>query len=177
MNPRQSLTMSAGVLFLVFSSTAYADEELTEAERVQQDVMRISDAVYGSDVDTVIEYTHPEIVEMLGGEDEARTALTEVLSQLAELNMTVESLTFPSDPVFLEGTESRFVIVPTLTIIAVNGRKAESLNYQIGILDTEATGWKYVEGSRINSENVQQFFPGFPEDYEFPETYRRLIEG
>ena len=176
MSTRNSLVKITIISVLAFCSLAFADEELTEAQLVQQDVQKMIDAVYANDIDTLIGYTHPEIIELMGGEEEARTALTEALSQLAELNMTVESMTYPSEPVFLEGGDSRFVIVPTLSIIAANGRRVESLNYQFGILDAGASTWKYVEGSRINSDNVQMLFPDFPDDYEFPETYRHLIE-
>jgi hypothetical protein len=78
-------------------------------------------------------------------------------------------------PEFLEGGGRRLAIVPTLTIVSANGQRVESLNFQLGVLEAGSTSWKYVEGSRINKENVQVLFPGFPQDYEFPKFYRKKL--
>ncbi len=89
--------------------------------------------------------------------------------------MRVESLTFPRAPEFLEGGGRRFAIVPTLSIIYANAQRVESLNFQLGVLEPKSTQWVYVEGSRINKQNVQELFPGFPATYEFPLFYRKKL--
>jgi hypothetical protein len=148
---------------------------LSDVEVVQADVRKNANAVYQGDIDTVLAYTHPKIIGMMGGVTRAKTVLTGTLSQIQTMGMTLESLTFPAEPTFLKSDANHFVIVPTKSIVVAAGQRLESLNYQFGIRAVGTTNWTYIEGSRINQENVGTLFPDFPADYEFPPFYRRKL--
>ena len=142
-------------------------------EVVQADVLTIQNAVYQGDVEVVLGYTHPKIIEMMGGRTHAKAGLQTALSKAQAQEVTLESFDFPDDPTFLRTDENHFVIVPTKSIITVNNQRIESLNYQFGIKTVGSSKWTYIEGSRINIQNVRILFPDFPSYYEFPEFYRR----
>jgi hypothetical protein len=146
-----------------------------EAARVQEDVRAVLNAVYGGDLETMLRYTHPAILTGMGGEAQARAALEQSLRAVAEGGMKLISLTFPEAPRFMQGTERRFAIVPTLSVVEAGGQRVESLNYQLGVLERGSEAWTYVEGSRINKDNVGVLFPDFPADYAFPTTYRKRL--
>jgi hypothetical protein len=154
---------------------AAAAEAEKDAELVQSDLRTLLAAMYGGDVDTVLRYTHPAVIAVTGGEEQARKSIQEAGAKIRELGMQHESVTFPRPPDFLEGGGRRFAVVPTLSIVSANGQRIESLNYQLGVLEPDAKGWTYIEGSRIDKENVQSLFPGFPADYEFPPSYRKKL--
>jgi hypothetical protein len=157
------------------TNLAAADDPPTDNDRVQADARKMVIAVYQADIDTVIDYTHPKIIDMMGGMSQARSTLETAFSQFRSLNMKLESLSFPDAPTFLRTDVNDFVIVPTLSTIVANGQRVESLNYQFGNRKKGTTDWKYIEGSRINKENVRSFFPDFPADYEFPPFYRKKL--
>jgi hypothetical protein len=160
--------------FVLFAATAGVAQE-SEPARVQADVRTLLHALYAGDVDTVLRYTHPSIVQMQGGVQPTRGAIQHAVSTLTSVGMRLESLRFPKPPEFIEGPDRRFVVVPTLSIIAANSQQVESLNFQLGVLEKDAAQWHYVEGSRINDQNVQTLFPGFPTGYTLPATYRKRL--
>ena len=170
---KRMLVVLASVVSLGAGATVEQD---AEAKRVQEDVKAIANALYAGDVDTVLRFTLPMIIEAQGGMEKTRATLQPVLDKFKSVNMKLESLTFPKPPEFLQDGDRRFAIVPTLSVISGNGQKVESLNFQLGVLEKGSTQWHYVEGSRVNAENVQILFPGFPKDYKFPETYRKKVE-
>lgn len=126
-------------------------------------------------MDTAFRYTHPTILRLLGGPEQARGVLTQAVAQIAKAEMKIESFSFPKPPQFFEGGGRRFVFVPTLMIISAKGTRVESLNFQLGILEPGTQEWKYVEGSRLTPENVQNLFPGFSKDRPLPPFYRKKI--
>jgi hypothetical protein len=142
---------------------------------VQTDVLKLLQATDDADVDTVLRYTHPKVIEMLGGEQKTRSLLQTSLKQMRRNGVERESLEFPAAPTFLATTVNHYAIVPTLSILKRGGQRVESLNYQFGIKSVGAEHWTYMEGSRINKQNVKLFFPDFPGDYEFPEFYRKKL--
>jgi hypothetical protein len=164
--------VAAGCLVLFLATAGVAQDE---SSRVQVDVRAILQAYYAGDVDTVLRYTHPTIVQMQGGVQATRGAIQHAVSTVTSVGMRLESLTFPKPPEFIEAPGRRFVVVPTLSVIAANGQQVESLNFQLGVLETDSAEWRYVEGSRINAQNVQILFPGFPAGYTFPPFYRKKL--
>ncbi len=150
-------------------------DQVSDKDVVQEDVRKMVSAVYGADVETVLGYTHPKIIDLLGGRSQAKSALETAFSQFQSLGMKLESMTFPDDPTFLKTDTNHFVMVPTKSIVSANGQRIESLNYQFGIRQIGTTKWKYIEGSRINQQNVTTLFPDFPTDYEFPKFYRKKL--
>ncbi len=157
------------------ANTAEAGSQRSEAAIVQEDTRNMLKAVYQADIDTVLGYTHPKIIAMMGGLPKTKAVLEVAFEKLKSVNMKLESFEFPGPPIFLEGEVNRFVIVPTKSLISMNGKRVESLNYQFGIQKKSGATWKYVEGSRINKNSVRVFFPDFPEGFVFPETYRKNL--
>jgi hypothetical protein len=146
-----------------------------DAAAVQRDIEAANRSLYSGDVDGVLRYTHPTILQMLGGPEKARQTLAKIVEDLEAQQMKVESFSFPEPPQFFEGGGRRFVYVPTLMVINAKDVRVESLNFQLGVLEPAASDWKYVEGSRMTPENVQQLFPGFPKDKPFPKFYRKKL--
>ena len=171
--------LTFALVALVATSAKTIEAAETKADprvaRVQKDVQELIRGLYHGDIESILSFTHPAIIEMMGGSEAARATVAEMVQPISRLGMKIESFSFPRAPVFLQGGGRSFVIVPTLMVIAAQGQRVESFNFQLGILEPGSDHWTYVEGSRINKENVQQLFPGFPSNYEFPEFYRKKL--
>ena len=161
------------VILLAFTLCAAwevgAAEELFSAPYVQKNISDNDRALFSGDVDTVINFTHPRIIEILGGRKAARKQITEsLMGPIKATNMELISLTFPQPPVFLSGGGNRFVVVPTLSVVRFpkTENKIQSLNFYIGILDTTSQSWKYLQGSKINEQAKTMLLPGFPPDFK-----------
>jgi hypothetical protein len=146
-----------------------------EAETVQREVEGIVRGIYRGDVDRVMRSTYPNVIHLMGGADVARRHLEAIVAQVKKTGMTLESFSFPEPPQFFTQGTTRYVFVPTLSVVAVDGKRFESRNFQLGVLEAGATRWTFVEGSRLTPQNVQQLVPGFPADRPFPSIYRKAL--
>lgn len=146
-----------------------------EVQTVHRDVEHIIRALYSGDVDLVLHSTYPRVIGLMGGPDVARRTLEAIVAQVRKSGMTLESFSFPAPPDFFTVGGTRYVFVPTLSIVAVNRKRFESRNFQLGVLEAGATRWTYVEGSRLNPQNVHQILPAFPSDRSFPPIQRKEI--
>lgn len=157
------------------SDASSRESGASEAELVENDVRTLQNAAFDGDVDVVLEYTHPKIIEMLGGREKAKEDFQPKVARHKSLGMKVDSLTFPNTPTFLKSDTNEFVVVPTLILVSANGQKVEALNYQVGTRKIGTSKWTYIEGSRLKQQNVRDFLPDFPADYEFPKFYRKKL--
>ena len=171
-----------GVAFLIgFSSNSIGDVAVispgssNDVRIVQSDCARLANAVYSGDVETVLAFTHPTVIERMGGASQATNVLKSTFQQFKSKGMKLDSQMFPTEPIFLKSDRHNFAIVPTKSIVVAQGQRLESLNYQFGIRDSGHTNWTYIEGSRINSTNVVQLFPDFPKNFAFPTFYRKKL--
>jgi hypothetical protein len=146
-----------------------------ETQTVQHEVERIIRAIYSGDIDLVMHSTYPPVIGLMGGPDVARRSLEHIVAQVRKSGMTLESFSFPAAPAFFDAGGTRFVFVPTLSVVAVNGKRFESRNFQLGVLDAGATRWTYVEGSRLTPQNVHTLLPTFPSDRPFPPIQRKAL--
>ena len=55
-------------------------------------------------------------------------------------------------------------------------RAAVKAGTELGIKAKGTKDWTYIEGSRVNKDNVTKLFSDFPEGVEFPRTYRKRID-
>ncbi|MEE8156727.1 MAG: hypothetical protein V3T51_01125 [Gammaproteobacteria bacterium] len=156
-------------------SAVQGDVLPVEFETVQSDVRNIVDAAFEGDIDVMLDYTHPAIINAMGGRIAARQTLSGVIEQVRTLNMSLLSFSFPDDPIFVLGEEFRYVIVPTMSQISVNEGQVESVNFQFGIQSQRTGAWVYFEGSQLSDEILASLFPDFPTDFEFPETYQKKL--
>ena len=165
-----------GVLFAIDAAPGAAEDDNAATAQVQKDVRLIIDALHEGDIDTLLRYSHPRMIELAGGEKVLRPAVEAIVRHTRGLGMRVESFTFPQPPQFFEGGGRRYVTVPTLSTISFkNGTRAESLNFQFGILENGASEWKYVEGSRMNEQVGRLMFGNFPAEIKFPQIYRQKL--
>jgi len=142
---------------------------------VHEDVRLMVSAVYSGDVDTVMRYTHPLVVEDLGGEEEARMAVTLGFELFDKAGLKLESLEFPSDPDFVKGKGYRYVVVPTRSVITAMGTRTDSSGYQFGARAINDDQWRYVDGTRLTQARVASMFPDFPSDYTLPTIQRKPL--
>ena len=156
---------------LVSASSAYAED--SRAVAVQADVKRCLEAVYSADVETSLRCTHPKVIETMGGRPKAAETLSKTYSTFKQAGMKLDSLDFPKAPTFFSDSDNDYCFVPTLSVIERGGKKAESLNFQMGVRSKGGGKWTYFEGSRLNKENVRSLFPSFPADVIFPGIYRK----
>lgn len=141
-----------------------------DAKQVQQDVRQIMTATFEGDVDTIVSFTHDHVLGIVDDPELIREAMEGVMAKLHKSGVKLEEFDFTEEPHFLESAQSHFVVVPTRTIMTIDGNRVGAIGYQFGEKKKSETKWKYIEGRRVNEQTVQEMFPEFPSDYQFPES-------
>ena len=145
------------------------------AVRVQSDIRQMMTASYASDPEAVLRYTHPAIVESMGGTARAREEVGKALDKMKQIGLSVESFDFPAEPRFVRGNKRLFAVVPTKIVVRAGAQRAEVESFQVGIREDGGDAWTYVEGAKFAGGIRAKLFPDFPADYEFPPVSRAAL--
>lgn len=141
----------------------------TEGTTVQNDVRRMSDALFDGNVSAIIDLLYPGLVERLGGTAVVRTMYEGVVAVQARSGVERESLTFPTAPEFIEGKDGRwFVLVPSHVVIFAKDARGAATGYHLGVKEAGATEWKYIPGPFIRPDQLPSLLPDFPSEHPLP---------
>jgi hypothetical protein len=144
---------------------------------VQTQVASLLRALYRGDIETFLAYSHPKVIESLGGSENARVGVSELFGRIRASGVELDAIEFPEPLRFIKGPSTQFVIVPTLIrVSAMAAVRVESRSFQVGLLEPGTSTWKYVEGSRLTPFNMEVLLPGFPAGIHMPRIYSRKLE-
>jgi hypothetical protein len=156
------------------SSTASSSTS-EEADRIQEDFRRFTLASTSGDHDTIMKLVHPAVVESEGGKEKFREQNDAIMKKHQSIGLKTESISFPSPPVFLKGSQREFVVVPWKMIISANGRRVERTGSQLGVRRIGESSWAYMDGSGQERAELSSTFPDFPADFQFPAASTRQL--
>ena len=136
--------------------------------RIQADAAHCATALFSGDLNGLLELTHPKLIEAAGGEESAREQWQKVIrhSKLISSNPNFET-SFPTDPIFLQGEEHEFVIVPIRVEVRREGmRPTEGDFFQLAFGELASPLGIYRRVVAVDHDDVS----GFPQRLRSPRS-------
>ncbi|MSR57503.1 MAG: c-type cytochrome [Planctomycetaceae bacterium] len=136
----------------------------------------LSDATLKGDYAKVIDLTYEELVEELGGRDEAIKLIEATMKQLAAQGITIKSSQVGAAGDFLTEGDYTFVILPTTVEMAFRGGKATGKSYLLGISPDDGKTWKFADGAGLETKEIRdRVLPKLPAKLKLPEKQKSVI--
>lgn len=147
---------------LLSSLSARADDQKAILKACKTQAQLNSTATVKADWETTLRYTHPKIIEMLGGREAMLKYLKEERStaKFTLLSLTVSDPTTPS-----RSGNQLWVVVPQKGVFKVGRDTFEQATYMIGISENAGKSWWFVDGLGIKQLGLTP-----PPDFKIPET-------
>ncbi|GAA4438994.1 hypothetical protein [Bremerella cremea] len=175
--PRLLLAASFTFGLLIFSHGLFADEPaaeapLTETEKqLQNDVQTLTTALLEADSETALKLLHPKPFDRrIGSREEFTKGLKKAKEALGRIKLFKPeiSVAFPKRPIFVEGEQHQFAIVPIETQVKMLGGIGKSESFLIGIREEKDDTWRYLDGTKLEQEDIQKLFSDFPVEQPLP---------
>ncbi|MEW4456133.1 hypothetical protein AB1L30_25940 [Bremerella sp. JC817] len=161
-----------GVSHGLFAEEPAAEAPLTETEkRLQKDIQTLDMAMLEADSETALKLLHPKPFDRrIGSREEFSKGLKQAKKALGGLKMFKPefSFAFPNRPIFVEGKQHQFAIVPVETQIRMVGGIVKSESFYIGIREENDDTWRYLDGTKLEQEDIQKLFSDFPVEQPLP---------
>lgn len=142
------------LLSLIFmQSQAQTDAELLAM--AQEKAQKMSDAFHSGDYDTFMDFTHPTIIEDIGGREKMKELVSGGLGPGIEF---VSTEVIKAKKLFKKGNTYQCGMKQE-QIIQVEGKRYLIVGWLIGISYDKGAKWSYISLSNYTLEHMQQFFP------------------
>jgi hypothetical protein len=145
------------ILSLFLAPTAGRAQLLTTV--IKQEAEKSAAALAAGDYAGVLAYTHPRVVELMGGKDAALVALRRSTEEMKSRGIAVQSakLEPPQAPLKV-GSWFTSIIPLTLTMRVPDGRVVQA-SHLLGISEDEGKTWRFLDLGPISDEKLFSLFP------------------
>ncbi len=156
-------------------SNAQTEQELKDLAMAQAKIT--SDATIAGDYDTVLNYTLPGVLELMGGKEAALVIVAEAMNGLKEQGLSFESSEVTAIIDFAREEEQYRCVVENKVVIKGETSSILSTSYLFGIYDDAISQWYFVEAAQLkNAALLDMILPGFKTELEIPDDVRKTVQ-
>jgi len=151
-------------LCVVLSSSlsARADDQKAILKACKTQAQLTSTATVKADWETTLRYTHPKLIERVGGREAMLKYLKE---QRSTVSFELISLTVSGPTTLARSGNQLWAVVPQKGVFKVDRDTFEQATYMIGISENAGRDWWFVDGLGIEQLGLTP-----PPDFKIPKT-------
>ncbi|MEP2936544.1 MAG: hypothetical protein ABJM06_10930 [Gilvibacter sp.] len=150
---------------------AQTEQELKDLAMAQAKIT--SDATVAGDFSTVLDYTLPTVLDMMGGKDGALETVTTAMDGMKQQGFEITKSEVVEMVGFAEEEGEYRCVIQNNVVLNHPDYTINSTSYIFGVYNPEASQWYFIEGSQLKNEALAQMvIPGFKTALEIPDDVR-----
>lgn len=166
----------AGSLVLLCACVPLLAGEADHKKRSKAIAQEMADAFFKSDYEKFAKYVNPALIKLVGGREKLLATMKTALEKMEAGGIKLVSCQVMDATGFATQGRERFVILPSTTVVSAPGAKITVKSFWVGASDDAGRTWTFLEGGKLNAENLKILLPNFPEDLKLPATTAPIIE-
>ena len=161
------LLLPLACLLTLTTAPLRADEEADRLEIVRR-ARTMIDAIFKSDMNSVLQFMHPETVQKIGGEEAVKKAIGGVADQMKQVGLEFVSMDIRPPTRFLSRGQRTFTVVKTTTVMQIPAKvRITEESSMIAVRDTPGGQWTFVRVSAQvagDRDLLKELMPDFPDE-------------
>jgi len=151
------------ITLLAFS--LFTDAQNTQ-KAIKEKATEVANATVSSEWETVVKYTYPKIIQMMGGKEQMISIMVNAMQE-QQVKIISAEIGEPGE-IYTSGEDNLFCLVPeTITIEIPNG-KIKSESYLLAVSENKGSRWYFIDTAQLNMDNVQEMLPDYNMELVIP---------
>lgn len=159
------MKISIIIAFVLTTCSVFAQ---VDNKIIRQQAEHTSKALLQGDYETVVKFTYPKIVEMLGGRDKMVAILKDGKVQMDEQGMAIESVTFGEPSQTVMAGDEIHCLVPQTLLMKVPGGKLKAESWLLAISTDKGAHWYFLDTASMTMDNIKGFVPHYNSNLKIP---------
>lgn len=130
----------------------------------------MANAAVKGDYNTLFKYTHPAIINSMGGKDQALASLKQGLAMLKSSSFSIKSIKIGKVTQSIVGKANIQCIVPRIMDMRVSGVDAHSNDYLFGISYDGGKNWQFIDTGSSTPEKLRKLLPEIDKKLTIPKS-------
>lgn len=134
-----------------------------------RDAKKTANATLNSDFKTVLNYTFPPILKLMGGKEKALEIISKAMSNMQSSGFVFESADVISISEIVKEQNQYRCFIKNNYVMKFNGQKITSEAYLFGIYNEEQKSWNFIEAKQLANSAINKVLPNFKTDLIIPQ--------
>jgi hypothetical protein len=128
-------------------------------QTVRHEAQKCADALLAGDFETVIGYTHPKIVELMGGKGPMLETLKRSTKDMAAQGYAIEKITInvPNDP--KTSGDLLYAMIPETMVMKAPGGRLTKENMMVGLSYDQGKKWVFIDADALTDPATKAALP------------------
>lgn len=159
------------ILLFAFFATTICNVKAQDTTVVRNAAIIMSNALLKNDLGVLADYTHPKILEAVGGKAKMIALVKASIAVIEARGLTFRSFSIGKIGEFYSDGKDLYCVVPQKILMNTKGGYVSSLSSVLGISEDEGKTWKFVSAGNIGRERLEAIFTGLPDGLDIsPQT-------
>lgn len=154
------------LLSLIFPGFAFAEPTAEALTTVHS----LLEAVRIGEAKAVIDLTHPKVHELTGGRQKLLSVLTETFRSAKIAGHKLDQVVIGQPSALGRDGKQVFLFIPYIGVSSIKERHTTIEAFYLGISADAGNTWRFVDGSRMDQQNIKLFIPSYSGDPPLPRT-------
>jgi hypothetical protein len=161
--------MKSIILILIFTSFSICQ---VSKKTVLEQSKILAEAFTNQDFNTIVTYTYPRIIKMMGGKEKMISIL-----KSGKLNMENEGVFFESvsvkkpSEIYQSGNEL-YCLIPQTIIMKIPKGKLETNGYLLAVSEDNGEKWFFIDTAQLDDNKLAYLFPNMNKKLKIPKKTR-----
>ncbi|MES2378074.1 MAG: hypothetical protein V4553_15910 [Bacteroidota bacterium] len=147
------------------------------AMKIKHDAEEIAKAVVSNDFKTVVKYTHPIVIRMVGGPDKMIALMNKGLETMKAQGAAITGSEIGEPGKILNTKTALYSVVPQKVTMTSNGTKFYSTSSLLAISSNNGASWYFVDAGNITDAQIKQIFPEIYGKLTIPKRSEPVVIG
>ena len=147
-------------------------------ETIKAQALKITTCVFEKDYESLIEFTHPAVVEKSGGKEQLLSMVKMTMEQLEGEGIKVTKVDILEPILVSKYAENEYhCLVPKYMEMEIGGEQIfKQKSYLFGWSDKDQKKWVFVEANKLRDGMAEMFIPDFKTNLEIPAQVPPTVE-
>src|SRR4051794_28061312 len=144
---------------------------------IKETAERTNKALVAGDFATVVDLTHPKLVELMGGRAKMIATIQATVAQMKGQGIAFKSASIetPADAIAAKNGQL-FAIVPFSISVSIPIGIARQKSFMIASSTDKGHSWKFVDAGNVDPATLKQVLPSLPPSLKLPSKEAPSLE-
>ena len=161
------------IITILLCQNIYSQREVNDMIRSQAE--KVVTSVFEGKYDTLIKYTHPRIIEIIGGKEAMLSMIKTQMKEFEKQDVTIDKIEIGDSIVSKIYKNEYHALIPKIMTMSVQGQKIMMKSYLFGFSNKEGKNWTFLEADKLRSKTGSAVLPDFETDIEIPKKGQPIL--
>lgn len=155
-------------VLIFFCFTAMAIGQNKFAEKITGSGNAMATSIMNKDYAALIQYTYPKIIELMGGEENLISTVSQGMRTMEEGGIKFSEIRIGTPGKIFKAGEELHCLVPQKITLTNHEGKVKASSYLLAISTNKGESWYFLDTAQLNEQNATEIFPDFNGNLKIP---------